>query len=150
MLHRYKKREHSKIPLGKKGKIVWDEGANPDLIKYIHKTGWEVKRVPKSSRNISMKDPTLAMKYTDGRLPLFTNDYTSYSEEPLEKAAVGYVEQEPMPADTKEYSNYTQKIQNFFFDHYPKDIRDKVWHIPVESEPFIKVKSLDKVRKKKK
>lgn len=95
----------------KQGIIVFDEGANAQLKPYVQKAGWRVESVSNVDKNIRYKDPSVAKKYTKGRLPLFTGDKNVCCEVPHETAATGYVVQETTvsPTDLHKYGLKVQK-----------------------------------------
>lgn len=128
---RYKRGRSKRKPIGKKGTIVWDEGANPKFISHVQDVGWEVKRIPSSLRGIGYKDWQVAKDITKGKLPIFTNDHTTYQE----NTASGYVVQDVIPSGNEALNTYIAKVKKFFDEKNLKEINNRVWKIPYDKEP---------------
>lgn len=120
-----------------RGQIIFDEGADHRLINPVINAGWKVKTIVPQDKNIGLRDSTILEKYTRGRYPIFTKDYSIYQAGTI---TAGVIEHEPFGKQQTNEKRYMQKVETFMSSITASDIRRTVWRIPLQGEPRMRAK----------
>ncbi len=126
------KRKGKKKPIGKKGKLFWDEGANQKLIKPTQAIGFKVEALPPEYKGTSLKDPTVLSRFIKTRMPVVTDDSTQWKEATKESNATAFIE--PDRVSTEDFNEYTLKWQEFLKKHTSTTLEGYCWKVPFKGK----------------
>ena len=126
------KRKGKKKPIGKKGKLFWDEGASKKLIKPTQDIGFKVETLTPQQRNQQISDATVLSKIIKNPMPVVTYDYTSYKETVKESKATGFIEHEGV--STENFEEYVLKWTKFLKSHTSTTLSGFRWKVPLKGD----------------
>lgn len=125
------KRKSKHKPIGKKGELQWDEGANQKLIKPTQETGFKVNSMPPELRGQKITDKTFLSTVMKKRMPIVTDDHTSYKEADYASNATAFIMHAPVSKDNEEY---ILKWKSFFAGHTSTTLAGFYWEIPLTGD----------------